>query len=188
MKKTLQMVFALGSISLASGASLAGIFVLTDPVIQKQELAAKTQMAKQVLPGAEFDLDSSKKGGPADRFEGRDRDGKIEGVVYVTTARGYGGPIDVVVGMKTDGTIQGVRVVKASETPGLGSRIREVRYGEKEPYFTKQFKGETVSDFSSGKFKLDAISGATISSKAVESAVRKAVDLFKQESFAKQGG
>ncbi|MEW6356630.1 MAG: RnfABCDGE type electron transport complex subunit G [Planctomycetota bacterium] len=184
MNKTLQMVLALGSISLVSGGSLAGIFVLTDPIIQKQDLAAKTQIAQQVLPGAEFDI--AEGAGPMDRFEGKGKDGKLDGVVYITSARGYGGPIDVVVGMTADGTIQGVRVAKASETPGLGTRINEVRYGEKEPYFTEQFRGDTVADFDSGKFKLDAISGATISSRAVESAVRQAVERLKKEPFYKQ--
>lgn len=186
MNKTLHMVCALGAISLVSGVSLAGIFVLTDPLIQKQELAAKTRMAMEVLPNADFHMDE--KGGSADRFEGFGKDGNPVGVVYVTKGRGYGGPMDVIVGLSDDGTIRGVMVGKNSETPGLGSRVSEVKYGETAPWFTKQFQGVTLQDFDSGTFKLDAITGATISSKAVAGAVGEALQRLTHEPFYKKAG
>lgn len=73
MNKALHMVLTLGTISLVSGGALAGIFLLTDPVIQRRELEAKGEIAKQVLPNAVFDL-NAKAEGPADRFEGRDKE------------------------------------------------------------------------------------------------------------------
>ena len=185
MSKTVQMVFALGSISLVSGASLAGVFVFTAPIIQQRELEAKTETAKRVLPGAEFDINANATG-DMNRLEGHDKNGNLAGVVYVVKGKGYGGPIDVVVGLSRDGRICGVRVGKNTETPGLGSRVNEVKWGEKEPWFTEQFKNVAVADLASGSFKLDAITGATISSKAVESAVRAAANRFSKETFCQK--
>jgi len=176
MQKTVQMVVVLGVICLVSAASLATVFRITDPIIKKRRMEDIRKMAASVLPGAKFELPQADTGEMPDRFEGLGPDGKPMGVVYVSKARGYGGIIDVVVGLDKTGRITGVEIGEQRETPGLGSKVTE-------PDFLKQFRESNASDFKTGKFKLDAVTGATISSRAVEKAVRAAAERLMQESF-----
>lgn len=100
--------------------------------------------------------------------------GKIVGLAYEAAGMGHEGLIHVMVGVNPDGKITGISITTQSETPGLGSRVTE-------PSFTKQFKGMTLSDslnLSAKGGKIDAVSGATVSSKGVVTAVRKALELF----------
>lgn len=100
--------------------------------------------------------------------------GAIVGLAYDAAGMGHEGPIDVMVGVDTKGTVTGISIMTNSETPGLGSRVAE-------PAFTKQFKGMTLSDnltLSAKGGKIDAVSGATVSSKGVVKAVRKALEMF----------
>ena len=100
--------------------------------------------------------------------------GVIVGLAYDAAGMGHEGPIDVMVGVDTAGKITGISIMTQSETPGLGSRVTE-------PSFTKQFKGLTLSNslnLSAKGGKIDAVSGATVSSKGVVKAVRKALEMF----------
>lgn len=99
---------------------------------------------------------------------------KLIALAYGTSATGYHGPIEVMVGIDTNGTLTGISVMTHTETPGLGARVVEKG-------FTDQFKGLTLSDelnLTANGGKIDAISGATLSSKGVLGAVRKALELF----------
>lgn len=89
---------------------------------------------------------------------------------------GFGGPINLMVGMDSAGTVVGVDVVSMSETPGLGSKTGGAE-------FLSQFKG------ASGDVKVDAISGASISSNAVAEGVRSVTtNLLDLETIAKKRG
>ena len=83
----------------------------------------------------------------------------------------------MIAGVDSNGTIQGVAILEHSETPGLGARINEIRPGESEPWFLKQFKGKNARAIAIKK-DIDAITGATISSKAVVDAINKTVSSF----------
>ena len=102
-----------------------------------------------------------------------------------TSAKGYGGTIKVMTGIEPDGNILGVNVYdNSSETPGLGAKTSE-------DDFSFQFNegsadtGYTVSkdaDKNPDKTSVDAVTGATISSRAVVKAVNQAIDVFNQVS------
>ena len=83
-------------------------------------------------------------------------------------SRGFGGDINMIVGIGEDGTLRGVRVVSHAETPGLGSRATLVEYLD-------NFVG--VGESLTVKEDVDAISGATVSSKAVVAGVNLALSL-----------
>jgi electron transport complex protein RnfG len=95
--------------------------------------------------------------------------GNLIGYAFLAKGRGYGGNIDVLVGLEDENTIKGVRIVKHSETPGLGARITEEG-------FLSQFKNIGINDALLKKEggRIDAITGSTISSKAVTEAVYEA--------------
>ena len=83
-------------------------------------------------------------------------------------SRGFGGDINMIVGIRTDGTVAGVRVISHSETPGLGSKATLADY-------LQNYTG--VGEQLTIKEDIDAVSGATISSKAVLAGVNLALSL-----------
>jgi len=95
------------------------------------------------------------------------RGGEILGHTVVHTVQGYGGPIELVVGIRTDGTLAGVHVGGDAfrETEGLGAKA-------KEPAFTDQFQRKQLP-LTLGK-DIDAIAGATITSRAIVDGVNDA--------------
>ncbi|NMB33583.1 MAG: RnfABCDGE type electron transport complex subunit G [Clostridium sp.] len=111
---------------------------------------------------------------------------EVVGNVYLLQNKGYGGSITITVGVDVEGRITGIDIGDNSETPGLGSKAAE------EP-FISQFRGiipkEPLSIVKGGKIKdeqIDAISSATITSKAVMEAVQAALDT--DSKLKKMGG
>ncbi len=102
--------------------------------------------------------------------------GDITGYAFVAEGNGYGGAISILVGINKDFIIQKISVLSNTETPGLGSRVAE-------DFFTDQFKGLTQQDIRLSKDggKIDAITGATISSTAVTEAVRQSLEVRIEE-------
>ena len=91
-----------------------------------------------------------------------------------STAGGFGGDLTLMVGYRADGTVAGVSVVSHSETPGLGARVNDAEY-------LSQYAGKSGSLTlnKDGGNDIDAISGATISSRAVLSAVNAATERLR---------
>lgn len=161
-------------IAAVSGGALAYAHRVTAPAIEKALSQAKEEALARVLPAAERFEDRTEAYGEVlkdPRF--RDVREVWEGVagtatvgtVVVVAPVGYGGPITCLVGVGADGKITGAEVLSApGETPGLGSRVQEAA-------FLGQFAGQA------GEVLADAISGATISSRAVIGGVRAALEL-----------
>ena len=112
---------------------------------------------------------------------GQDTSGETVGyVITVTSHEGYGGDIQISVGIETDGTVKGIEMLSISETAGLGMKATEAD-------FKDQFKDKKVDKFSytlsgeEGDDKIDALSGATITSNAVTYAVDSALAYFQEE-------
>ena len=89
------------------------------------------------------------------------------GFAFLARGMGYGGHIDILVGLENE-TIKGIGIVTHRETPGMGDRITE-------PEFKDQFLGLYIGDAALKRDdgRIDAITGATISSRAVAEAVRE---------------
>ena len=112
-------------------------------------------------------------------------DGKIVGYIFKTAAKGYGGEITVMTAVKADASVAAVEILDASgETPGLGQNVT------KESFYTR-FNGMSGDIFAAKagtankeNNEIDAWAGATISSKAVTSAVNTALD-YADEIIAK---
>lgn len=111
-----------------------------------------------------------------------DASGSIAGyVIAATSPNGYGGELQAALGIDKDGNITGFNIVSHSETAGLGSKCAE-------PDFTSQFAGkpaavlEYTKSGASADNEIDAISGATISTKAATEAANAAI-VFYQSNF-----
>jgi electron transport complex protein RnfG len=179
------MVVVLTAICAGSALVLSYANVATKAQREYQLLKyVKEPSIKAVLSGYDNDpirdrftmkLGTDDKGAPATKNVFPAKQGsELLAVAYGTSAIGYHGPIEVMVGIDAGGTLTGISVMTHTETPGLGARVVE-------DDFTEQFKGLTLSDeldLSANGGKIDAISGATLSSKGVLKAVRKALELF----------
>ena len=93
-----------------------------------------------------------------------------KGKAISVSPRGYSGPIEMLVGVDPKGKVSGVKILSQRETPGLGAGIVK-------PSFLKQFIGKSSKDPIEPKKDIDAITGATISSRAVCEGVRDALSL-----------
>jgi electron transport complex protein RnfG len=182
MKEMIQMVVVLTVLAVISGGSLAFMQDKTAASIENNKLQfIKGPAIKEILQGAANDP-------VADRFklasDGVEHtffvgvmDGQPKGVVFEGAGKGFGGDVGIVVGVdvETDKII-GVGVTTHVETPGVGSRAKT------EPGFVAQFKGLSIND----EFKvkndggqIDAIGGATVTSRAVTGGVTAAGKMYQ---------
>jgi RnfABCDGE-type electron transport complex G subunit len=112
------------------------------------------------------------------------KQGEVIGYIVRSFGKGYSGYIDTLVSVDTNFVVQKIEILHHTETPGLGDEIQK-------DYFKNRFKGKTVEQLKVVKEESDtyieAITGATISSRAVaEDAVKNGVLLLK-EKFADKG-
>ena len=100
---------------------------------------------------------------------------RVLGTAFEVTAKGYGGMIELMVGVDHDLTVSGIKVIRHSETPGLGANITTDKFGSQ---FADLRPDATTWSLKKNGGDIDQISGATISSTAVMEAVHKGVDFF----------
>ncbi len=191
MNKIIKNTIILTVITLVSGLLLGLAYEVTkDPIAQSEE-NAKREAWQAVFPDVSEDA-----------FEQTDVDQDIAASVikdlgisatidevctvdggdtgYVITAtdgEGYGGDIQVTVGITADGTVSGVSFLSISETAGLGMKATE-------PSFYEQYVGVQAEQFYVSKDggqgePIDALSGATITTRAVTGAVNAALGYFQ---------
>ena len=106
-----------------------------------------------------------------------DKIGNEIGYVFTAGAKGYGGTVSVMVGLDSEGTILGIEILSHSETPGLGANAVK-------DDFKSRFSGKsgalTVDKTSNDGQNIQAITAATITSKAVVNAVNTITETFSQ--------
>lgn len=194
MNKILKNTAILTAITLVAGCLLGLVYEITKEPIAVAKENAKQEAYKAVLEDAdtfaeyeEFDAEEAEKviseaGYTDDVTEvavAEDASGETIGyVVSVTSHDGYGGDISLSVGILNDGTVKGIEMLSISETAGLGMKADEAD-------FKNQFKDKQVEKFSytksgeKGDDKIDALSGATITTNAVTNAVDSALVYFQ---------
>mgnify|MGYP001615371230 FL=1 len=172
MSQLIKFGLILGVICLAATLVLAVAYEVTKPKIEEQRKMEEQNALKSIMPSA--DSFSEKAIDGIEYFEAL-KGKTIVGYCVRIVGSGYSGYIRIMAGVDLSGAIQGVAILEHSETPGLGAKINEIRRDESEPWFLKQFKGKNARAIAV-KRDIDAITGATISSKAVTDAIRKTVD------------
>lgn len=173
LKNILLPTVALTVICALLGAALAFTNSLTADKIAQQDAEKQAEAMKKAMPAYSYELLSESDGCTVYQAIM----GEPIGYVVLSSANGYGGKIEVIVGIDIGGTIYGIEIVSCDdETAGLGQRV-------KEDEFKNQFSGiKGKVEFGENA---DAITGATISSKAVRDAVNKALDVFESEVGSK---
>ena len=168
MKEMIHYGLVLSFICLVAGGLLAGVYSLTNPKIISQAQAEEVASLKEVVPLAET-FEPVKSVEDILYYNAYDKEKKLIGVAFKASGKGYSSTIETMVGMLKDGTITAIKVVSQNETPGLGARVVE-------PAFTGQFSNKNAQSLRD----VQAITGATISSKSVIDAVTKKSEEIKK--------
>jgi electron transport complex protein RnfG len=159
MKEIVKYGFTLALICIIAAGLLSGVSLLTKSKIISQAQAEEEASLREVMPLA-MHFEAVKPKDDILYYKAHDKEGKLIGVAFKASGKGYSSTIETMVGMLKDGTITAIKVLSQNETPGLGARVAE-------PEFTGQF--ENLKNISS----VNAITGATISSRAVTDSVQK---------------
>ena len=150
------MALSLTIISMVAAGALAGVYMLTLGNIEAQKKAKQEAAKLAVLDGHE------------------------DGVAIETSVDGFGGPIHLMVGFDAEGNILGYEVLEHQETPGLGSHIEHWFKNADKPgqnIIGRQATGKFAVSKDGGD--VDAITAATISSRAFLKAINQAYAEFK---------
>ena len=183
MREMIKMVVVLTVLCAFSGGVLAFIRTNTKQRIEVQQLTfVKGPAIKAILKGCENDP-------IMDRFKLTDGeversffvgifDGEAKAVALESFGKGYGGDVGLMVGINvTDDSIVAVGVTTHAETPGMGARAKD------EPDFGAQLKGLSANDavkVTNDGGAINAISGATITSRAVCAAATEVGEIYKR--------
>ena len=161
---------------LVATALLAGTNLITKDKIAQNAVETEKASRMIVLPeGAQYgEVEALESGLTV--CEGKTAEGETAGYVFTSGAKGYGGTVLVMVGINTEGTVTGIEILSHAETPGLGANATKESF--KERFIGKS--GElTVDKNSNDGQNVQAITAATITSKAVTSAVNAAIAEFE---------
>lgn len=183
MNSILKLGLNLFIICAVAAGLLAGTNQITEPLIEQRNEQASNEARQIVLQDAkEFKvLNSSEYKASSDVevvevYEGLNGS-DLAGYTIKVLPKGYGGEIELMVGVKTDGTISGVNIGNMTETPGLGAKAKEEAFYGK--YVGKPATQlEVIKSGTAGETEIQAISGATITSKAVTTGVNAAVEVY----------
>jgi electron transport complex protein RnfG len=168
-------------ISLVAAGALSRVYLMTRDLIAKVEAGQEEAARRAALPGAVvFKPDTTADGFVYFRaYADQTAAGKPVGYIGLALGKGYSSQIRTMVGVNMQLEITGIKVAFQQETPGLGTRVEEVRKGDQEPWFQTQFKGRTSDRLaiqrSADSNGIEAITGATISSRAVATSVRETI-------------
>lgn len=188
MKETMKLIVRLFLITAIAGFVLAFVNSFTSPIIQERERKQYEMALKEVFKDAEkFDrlqddklLPIKEKIKNIENIEVAKQGDKTLGYVFKTLGKnGYGGDISMLMAVKLeDKSIVGFKVLKHSETPGLGSRVATAEYaksviGNKATEHLVRNLNPTADN------DIQAITGTTISVKAVLNGLNAGVDALK---------
>ena len=181
MKSSLKnMVLVLSSITFISAACVGAVNMITQKPIAEAKEAAVREALSQVLP--EFDA-TEKSDQEADGLviivhKATKGEEVVGYAIESATKSGFSGLVRLMVGFDTKGTILNVNVLQQAETPGLGAKMTE----EGNPLLAS-VKGKEASKINFTVKKdggdVDALTAATISSRAYAEAVARAYAVFK---------
>ena len=178
------MSLSLFIICATMSAALGIVYILTKGPIEQAEKQKITEALRKVLPA--FNNDPNAEMVQIDNMElyPAKMNGKVVGVaVKAITNKGYSGDVTIMAGFKPDGSIYNSEIISQKETPGLGAKMTE-------PKFRCQFNGKTPGTFKVSVKKdggdVDAITAATISSRAFCTAILNAYNGFNKYITSKQ--
>lgn len=194
MKNVIKDTLILFIITVIAGLLLAYVNEITKEPIEKQKIEAKENAFKAVFETSDSFEKCEIEPSANDEFnvtfdeayKALDNAGNTLGyVIIVSTKQGYGGTITFTMGVTIDRHLNGISILTSSETVGLGLEAENV--------LVPQFKDKDVQSFtytktgSTNDSEIDAISSATITTRAFVNAVNAGLEYF-DNVLAKEGG
>lgn len=158
---------------------LSLVHAVTLEPIAEQAKRTQEKTMREVLPQAtEFgELSIRSPENVVAAFAGR-ADGERIGYVIELAPEGYSGKINMMVGISTvDNVITGMRVLKHTETPGLGALATKEKFYSQ--YDNRPLSPITVVKAGAREGEIDAMTSATITTKAITDAVNEAIEFVK---------
>ncbi len=182
------MTLVLLGISLVTSFALGAVYNLTKEPIEKARQLKKELAIKQVVPDFErletVEVLPDEGGDPVVINKAMQGDEVVGYAVETYSKKGFGGDVLLMVGFLPDGSIYNTAVLGHSETPGLGDKMDAAK-----SKFSEQFKNQNPESFKLKVKKdggqVDAITAATISSRAFCDGVQRAYDAVKKEGGTK---
>jgi electron transport complex protein RnfG len=178
MRDFIRMISVLFVVCGLAAGSLAVVNAVTKEPIASYEKRQRDAALREVCP----DADEFKNVAP-DRVWEAFREGQKTGYVFLTRVQGYSGAITLVFGTDSAGAVTRLRVLSHTETPGLGAKIATAQF--RDQFKNKRPEQLVLKKDDPAKGQIDAVTGATISSRAVTKTVRSTLQSFDKE---KAGG
>jgi electron transport complex protein RnfG len=192
--------FLLATFAIICTAAIATVNQLTKPIIAQQEKMALIKTINQLIPEDAYDNDIFAscfeisddqflgKGQTQQVFVAKKGNKPVALMLETSTFKGYAGEIKLAISIFEDGKVAGVRVIRHTETPGLGDKIQT---NKSEWIYSFNNKDYQVAQDARWEVKknggdIDAFTGATITPRAVTHAVKDALIYFakhKQQLF-----
>lgn len=174
------MVVVLFTITLISSAAVGGVYMITKEPIEQAKVAAVNDALNQVLP--EYEATTSQtievNSLPIVAHTATVADKAVGYAVESISKNGFGGTVRLMVGFDTAGKIININVLEQKETPGLGTKMTD-----EGNVLLASFKDKNASEINMTVKKdggdVDALTAATISSRAYSEAVAVAYEAFK---------
>ncbi|MDC7294461.1 MULTISPECIES: RnfABCDGE type electron transport complex subunit G [unclassified Butyrivibrio] len=191
-KSMIKNAFILFAITLVAGVLLGIVYQVTKDPIAYQDKLAQDKANQSVFASAQtfddLDLDQAAADKVASAHSGvtiesvkeaKDASGASAGYVIQVKSKGYGDFIQYTVGITKEGNINGISIISIAETPGLGMNAEKVVAPQFVDKQATQFSVVKNGQLSDAGTQIEAISGATITSRAVTEGVNAAVEYFE---------
>jgi electron transport complex protein RnfG len=174
------MVLSLTLISMVMSAALTFVYLKTKGPIEIAEKQVEIDAIKKVSP--DFDnnpISDARSLNGVTIYPVKKQNEPAGFAVKTYTDKGFSGHIELMAGFRTDGTINNIAILQQKETPGLGTKMAD-------PKFLNQFLGKNPGSFTLKVKKdggqVDAITAATVSSRAFCDAMQRAYDAYGKAS------
>lgn len=186
MKDIIKLGLTLLLVTAVAGAALSLVNNITKPRIEEQKRLVTERALIAALPNADkMAIDPVYKADTLKYYIGYKDTLRQElaGYAFVAKGAGYSSTIETMVGVDSMGTIIGIKIMQQVETPGLGTKIEEIRYGDTTSWFQRQFIGKKAGEIAVDKDKGEIVSvtGATISSRAVANSINSGVQKLAKQ-------
>jgi electron transport complex protein RnfG len=180
----LNMTITLFAITIIAGVSLGFINDITEQPIKDAKIAKKTNALKLVLPDFNNKIVESVKlvnhelaKDSIEIYPGFQDEKHVGTAIIGSSEKGYSGLVKIMVGFEPNGTIKNIVVLEQKETPGLGTKMKDDK-------FLRQFRGKNPAEYDVKPTKdggdVDALTGATITTRAFGEATQMAYDVYKE--------
>ena len=192
-KLMIKNALILFAITLVAGVLLGLVYQVTkDPIAYQEKLAQDKANQSVFAAAATFEdvaLDDAAAAEVASGFTGvtiesvkeaKDSSGNGLGYVIQVKSKGYGDFITYTVGITNDANVNGISIIKIAETPGLGMNAEKVIVPQFVDRAATAFSVVKSGQLTDANTQIEAISGATITSKAVTNGVNGAISYFEK--------